>query len=218
MPWSWSSSSAHDPQQRNYTCYQTTHNLSIRTYNYWHRLSERRLSSEYSVLILFRIRILYQSLRKLCRSEIFSLFLNLFVSYALLLQETSWMDSRPHRPPASITRCLLQKLWYFTRWWAPGLGARERSIAQGRIRRNLLCSRQSALAVRSTPACSVLSSGRSLWATLKLVLPWKRTKLQSVKLKARVKNNEKCAPHPHLCFWWGAVHVLAKVQRMVWIY
>lgn len=151
----------------------TTHNLSIRTYDYWHRLSERRLSSEYSVLILFRIRILYQSLRKLCRSEIFSLFLNLFVSYALLFQETSWMDSRPHRPPASITRCLLQKLWHFTRWWAPGLGARERSIAQGRIRRNLLWSRQSALAVRSTPACSVLSSGRSLWATLKLVLPWK---------------------------------------------
>lgn len=113
MPWSWSSS-AHDPRQRNYTCYQTTHNLSIRTYDYWHRLSERRLSSEYSVLILFRIRILYQSLRKLWRSEIFSLFLNLFVSYALLLQETSWMDSRPHRPPASITRCLLQKLWHFT--------------------------------------------------------------------------------------------------------
>lgn len=114
MPWSWSSSSAHDPQQHNYTCYQTTHNLNIRTYDYWHRLSERRLSSEYSVLILFRIRILYQSLRELSRSEIFSPFLNLFVSYALLLQEKSWMDSRPHRPPASITRCLLQKLWHFT--------------------------------------------------------------------------------------------------------
>lgn len=162
LAWSWSSSSPHDPRQRNYTCYKTRHNLSIRTYDYWYRPSEWRLSSEYSVLILFTIRILYQYLRKLCRSEIFSLFLNLFVSYALLLQETSWMDSRPHRPPASITSCLLQKLRHFTRWLAPGLGARERSIAQGRIRRNLLWSRQSALAVRATPACSVLSSGRSL--------------------------------------------------------
>lgn len=83
LAWSWSSSSAHDPRQRNYTCYKTRHNLSIRTYDYWHRPSEWRLSSEYSVLILFTIRILYQSLRKLCRSEIFSLFLNLFVSFTL---------------------------------------------------------------------------------------------------------------------------------------
>lgn len=120
------------------------------------------------------------------------------------------MGLRPRRPPASITSCLLQKLWHLTRWLAPGLEPGSARLLKAALR-GIYCGADRAHSLHAplhaTPACLQ----RVKWtqsvsnSKARAVGPWKRAKVQRVKL--RVKNNDVCTALP-------SVHVLSKVQRM----